>query len=96
MGSQDNLISKEFLLELNRLVGLKELQLELFDNLGAIIMWKLNYAKKYRCAKFGWTSLPSWADIQKTSHPTKVYRYLNPTETLQSRIFCRNDVFHNF
>ena len=34
MGSQDNLISKEFLLELNRLVSLKELQLELLDNLG--------------------------------------------------------------
>ena len=46
MGSQDNLISKEFLLELNRLVGLKELQLELLDNLGATIMWILNYAKK--------------------------------------------------
>ena len=37
MGSQDNLISKESLLELNRLVGLKELQLELLDNLGATI-----------------------------------------------------------
>ena len=46
MGSQDNLISKEFLLELNRLVSLKELQLELLDNLGATIMWILNYAKK--------------------------------------------------
>jgi hypothetical protein len=46
MGSQDNLISKEFLLELNRLVSLKELQLELFDNLGVIIMWKLPLAKK--------------------------------------------------
>ena len=46
MGSQDNLISKEFLLVLNRLVGLKELQLELLDNLGATIMWILNYAKK--------------------------------------------------
>ena len=43
MGSQDNLISKEFLLELNRLVSLKELQLELLDNLGATIMWILNY-----------------------------------------------------
>ena len=46
MGSQDNLISKEFLLELNRLVSLKKLQLELLDNLGATIMWILNYAKK--------------------------------------------------
>lgn len=46
MESQDNLISKEFLLELNRLVSLKELQLELLDNLGATIMWVLNYAKK--------------------------------------------------
>ena len=46
MGSQDNLISKEFLLELNRLVSLKEFQLELLDNLGATIMWILNYAKK--------------------------------------------------
>ena len=46
MGSQDNLISKEFLLELNRLVSLKELQLELLDNLGATIMWILNYVKK--------------------------------------------------
>lgn len=46
MGSQDNLISKEFLLELNRPVNLKELQLELLDNLGAAIMWILNYAKK--------------------------------------------------
>jgi hypothetical protein len=44
MGSQDNLISKEFLNELNRLVSLKELQLELLDNLGATIMWILNYA----------------------------------------------------
>jgi hypothetical protein len=46
MESQDNLISKEFLLELNRLVSLKELQLELLDDLGATIMWILNYAKK--------------------------------------------------
>ena len=46
MGSQDNLISKEFLLELNRLVSLKEFQLESLDNLGATIMWILNYAKK--------------------------------------------------
>ena len=64
MESQDNLISKEFLLELNRLVSLKELQLKLLDNLGAAIMWILNYAQedKYRCAEFGRTSLPSWAD----------------------------------
>ena len=46
MGSQDNFISKEFLLELNRLVSLKEFQLESLDNLGATIMWILNYAKK--------------------------------------------------
>ena len=46
MRSQDNLISKEFLLELNRLVSLKELQLKLLENLGATIMWILNYAKK--------------------------------------------------
>ncbi|MGC1134761.1 MAG: hypothetical protein WA941_18180 [Nitrososphaeraceae archaeon] len=31
---------------MNRLVSLKELQLELPDNLGATIMWILNYAKK--------------------------------------------------
>ncbi|HEX7179054.1 MAG TPA: hypothetical protein VF220_04950 [Nitrososphaeraceae archaeon] len=46
MGSQDNLISKEFLLELNRLVSLKELQLESLDNLGATIMWIINYARR--------------------------------------------------
>lgn len=48
MGSQDNLISKEFLLELNRLVSLKELQLESLDNLGATISKPvmLNYVKK--------------------------------------------------
>jgi hypothetical protein len=38
MESQDNLISKEFLLELNRLVSLKKLQLELLNDLGATIM----------------------------------------------------------
>jgi hypothetical protein len=74
MGSQDNLISKEFLLELNRLVSLKELQLELLDNLGAAIMWILNYAQedKYRCAEFGRTSLP--AGTYKQNHENNVSR----------------------
>ena len=57
MGSQDNLISKEFLLELNRLVSLKELQLELLDNLGGAIMWILNYAQKTN------TDVPIWTDF---------------------------------
>ena len=43
---RDNLISKEFLLEIQRLVSLKELQSDLLDDLGAAIMWILNYAKK--------------------------------------------------
>ena len=76
MESQDNLISKEFLLELNRLVSLKELQLELLDNLGATIMWILNYKlcqeDKYRCAEFGRTSLP--AGTYKQNHENNVYR----------------------
>jgi hypothetical protein len=42
----ENLISKEFLLEIHRLISLKELQLDLLDNLGATIMWIFDYARK--------------------------------------------------
>jgi hypothetical protein len=37
MDNESNIISKEFLQELNKLVSLKELQLDLLDNLGMII-----------------------------------------------------------
>ena len=63
MESQDNLISKEFLLELNRLVSLKELQLELLE---------LCQEDKYRCAKFGRTSIP--AGTHKQNHENNVSR----------------------
>jgi hypothetical protein len=46
MNDDHPIISKKFFQEINQLISLKELQLDLLDNLGETIMWIFNYAKK--------------------------------------------------
>jgi hypothetical protein len=43
---KDDIISEKFLLQLHRLISLRQLQSDILDDLGATIMWILNYAKK--------------------------------------------------
>jgi hypothetical protein len=75
MDNDNTIFSKDLFQEINRLISLKELQLELLDNLGATIMWIFNYAKKTK------TNIPNIEGLAYLLHSVnKAMRIMYPDD----------------
>ena len=72
---EEDEFSEDTIRQLEQLVNLKEIQIELVDNLGAAVMWIINYSNKTGL------NIPNLESLQKLIHKIdKLMQYFYPED----------------
>jgi hypothetical protein len=76
MENMENELSEETVRKLEQLINLKEIQIELVDNLAAAVMWIINYSNKTGL------DIPNLENLQKLIHKLdKLMQFFYPEDS---------------